>query len=885
MANEYQPRAATRLEALEALEILDTLPEERFERFTRLAALTFDVPMALVSLVDADRQWFKSKYGVDFNETPRSVAICNHVVGTGILLVVEYLSKDVRFRENPLVLNVPNVRFYAGLPLHSAGHIVGSFCIMDTMPRSLSAAQLQCLADLGKLVETEINQNKNLKARYVAEQALLNANTLLEQRVNERTAQLELKLAELSTEVQYRRKLEQSLHNSEAWGNTIIASSYSGFIAIDQDGLVIEWNPSAERIFGWSRQETLGKRLSELIVPIPMRDAHEEGMRRRLQTGVGAVTNRNLQVPAITANGNQITIDMTISDYNWQGTRCFGAFMTDISERVRAQQQLEEKQELLDAVLDSIDVAVLACDANGKLSLFNRAAETMYGVNGLTMSPEEWAVFDTLYRCQAGRPLPAQEYPLYRSLAGDVIRDLEVAIELHGERRSLLASGRPLRNKSGRGLGAVVAMKDVTELDRSREELAMYSRRMRAITENLPAMIGQVDAAGNFTFLNGRALDVFGRPEAELIGRPVASAYSVEEYAALEGYLTQVARGEVVFFEHDASVANCIRHYQCCFVPQRLSSGRLDGFFAMAFDISERKLSELQQAESEERLRTITNNVPVLISYLDDEQRYTFANAVHGRWLGVPPSELLGRTMSEALGNQHFEKQSAALARAWQGQTAQCEHDIVYLQETRSVQTTYLPHTKNGEVIGIYSLTTDATAARLHERRLHALAHTDALTGLPNRRQFEEALTSATGASRETARIALMYLDVDFFKQINDTHGHSVGDQVLVEFAQRLRSSVRASDLVARLAGDEFTVLLYEVRELSDVEHVAEKILSAINSPFIFNNEMLTVSTTIGAAITVGPAPTAEAMKDVADQALYSAKAAGRNRYAVRTLT
>jgi len=875
-----------RLKALESLDVLDTPAEHRFDRFTRLAALTFGVPIALVTLVDGSRQWFKSRCGLDMAETPRSVAFCSHTVAQGEMLVIEDATQDPRFAANPLVTGEPFVRFYAGQPLFSDGQPVGTLCIVDRVPRRFDAEQRQALRDLADLAEAELNHVRMATARLMAEQALKALNAQLEQRVAERTAELERKLGELSLETGRRKEAEASLQHSEEWNRTIVSTSYNGFIGADAEGRIIEWNPSAERIFGWPRTHALGRKLSELIVPAALRAAHVAGMRRCIETGHGPVLNSKLELPALTASGRQITVEMTISSYEWKGQRCFGAFMNDISERIRTRQQLEEKQELLDAVLESIDVGVVACDAVGNLSLFNRAARGIVGRDMKTIAPAEWSQYYAMYHVDGRTPLAMDEIPLVRALKGETVRDEAIVIAPDAAApHSLLVSGRPLRSASGRPLGAVIAMKDVTEAHAARELLELSERRLRAITENLPAMIGKVDVDGRFVFLNGHALQSYGKSAGELLGQSVAAAYRPADYARLLPWLERAAGGEPVAFEYVAWATDRELHYQCCFVPQLTAAGAPDGYFAMAVDVTERKLGELRLAESEERLRTITDNVPVLIAHLDSARRYVFANAVHQSWLGKPSDQILGKTMEEAFGDDYVAPQAKALEKAWSGQASQCEHEIVRKKHTRIAHTTFLPQLRDGQVVGVYVLTLDATASRLHERSLHALAHTDTLTGLPNRRHFESALEKA---SRRPARAergtALLYLDIDHFKAINDRYGHAVGDAVLVEFARRLSSAVRSSDLVSRLAGDEFTVLLNDVAGEADVEAVSRKILAAIRAPFALDAVELQVGTSIGAALADLPDPNPARLLDTADRALYMAKEAGRNTYAMLRL-
>ncbi len=146
-----------RLQALRGLRILDTVPEERFDRYTRIAAGLFDVPISLVSLVDEDRQWFKSHHGIELAETPRDLSLCAHaILGDTVMQVADAL-QDPRFAENPLVTGPPRLRFYAGAPLTAAdGSRVGTLCLLDQRPRELDAHHLALLRDLADLVQVEL---------------------------------------------------------------------------------------------------------------------------------------------------------------------------------------------------------------------------------------------------------------------------------------------------------------------------------------------------------------------------------------------------------------------------------------------------------------------------------------------------------------------------------------------------------------------------------------------------------------------------------------------------------------------------------------------------------------------------------------------------------
>jgi diguanylate cyclase (GGDEF)-like protein len=155
------PDEAQRQQSLESLNILDTAIEERFERVTRLASRLIGVPIAAVTLVDGNRQWFKSIQGLDASETSRDISFCGHTILGEQALVVEDATKDERFFDNPLVTHEPGIRFYAGMPVHAPdGKRIGALCVIDREPRQLTASQMEDLKDLAAMVEVEIKSKQ-----------------------------------------------------------------------------------------------------------------------------------------------------------------------------------------------------------------------------------------------------------------------------------------------------------------------------------------------------------------------------------------------------------------------------------------------------------------------------------------------------------------------------------------------------------------------------------------------------------------------------------------------------------------------------------------------------------------------------------------------------
>ncbi|WP_458788789.1 diguanylate cyclase domain-containing protein [Dyella jiangningensis] len=297
-------------------------------------------------------------------------------------------------------------------------------------------------------------------------------------------------------------------------------------------------------------------------------------------------------------------------------------------------------------------------------------------------------------------------------------------------------------------------------------------------------------------------------------------------------------------------------------------------------DITQAKEAQQALAESEQRLRTITDNVPALIAHIDEDQCYTFVNGYVSAMVGVQPQMMVGRTVEEVRGAEVYAVLKPHIELALEGTATTFEYEADYGNQHHYFQATYVPaRTASGEANGIYALTTEITRMKQAEQQLAFLARHDTLTGIANRLAFGEGINAAIRrASRGGEPLLLMMIDVDHFKQINDTHGHAAGDAVLQELACRLRSAIRASDLLARLGGDEFVILCEDIATRDAAETLAGKITATMALPVVFGDRRLSVTLSVGVAL-CRCVDTADALMHLADQALYRAKEHGRARY------
>ena len=411
-------------------------------------------------------------------------------------------------------------------------------------------------------------------------------------------------------------------------------------------------------------------------------------------------------------------------------------------------------------------------------------------------------------------------------------------------------------------------------------ELHRSEQRLRAIADNMPALITQCDAQERYTFVNAYIERVLGlRPDA-MKGKSMREVCGGKLYAEFAPHTRAALQGEKTTFENQIVVAGASRHYQSSYIPDFDDDGKVCGFYGISFDITERKESQLRQAASERRLRTITDNLPVLIAYIDRESRYQFCNATFEQWFGSPVARVEGQLVADALGADLYAQRRPFIERALAGERVEFDQVMQSTGADRHVHALYVPHQENGVTLGLYALVTDVTEIKRNEAELLRLARFDPLTGLPNRRQFDERLAEAMARTRRAHQpIALMFLDIDRFKTINDSLGHAAGDVVLKEFARRLVDTVRVTDTVARLAGDEFVIILDAAA--AQAEHMARKIVLAVRGDFLIDGQTRMVTTSIGVALFDGDAMTPGELIARADVALYAAKTAGRDGYRV----
>ncbi|TAK08752.1 MAG: EAL domain-containing protein [Candidatus Manganitrophaceae bacterium] len=399
-----------------------------------------------------------------------------------------------------------------------------------------------------------------------------------------------------------------------------------------------------------------------------------------------------------------------------------------------------------------------------------------------------------------------------------------------------------------------------------------------------------IDPDGMIKTVNRATLNLLGYTEDELAGRPIEFIFADDSPFKGIGpgvfestYLSKDRRKIPVLISGSV---------------MRSAAGQIQGIISLAQDITERKKSEEALQESQRVLSTLMGNLPGMAYRSKSDQAWTLEFASQGalELTGYSPDDLIGSKRISFAQLIHPDDLNHVRTEIGTALKENRSFQLIYRIIDKSGKEKWVweqgtgVYTPTGEPVALEGFIIDITERKLSEERLQYLAHHDALTGLPNRALFLEHLRLALiTAARHQRLVAVLFLDLDRFKLINDTLGHAVGDLLLKAVAERLTASLRRSDTVARLqnqsntvarlGGDEFTLLLTDIAQTQDVPVIVQRIANAFIAPFIVEGHELFVTPSIGISLYPNDGENAEKLLRNADMALYRAKDQGRNNY------
>jgi diguanylate cyclase (GGDEF)-like protein/PAS domain S-box-containing protein len=710
-------------------------------------------------------------------------------------------------------------------------------------------------------------------------------------------------------------------------GLSLVAENVHDGILVNVGGRHVYANRRMAEMLGYAPDELLGTALEDLVHPSEVALIHDRFRRRLLGEPVPA----QYETVFISRHGEPVAVEIAATKTTWRGEPAGLVSVRDIRVRQTAQVQLEQLNRLFHTVSAIDAMIVRETDSTRLLEEACRILVDVGGYRSAWIGMVDWpkqeihpvACVDELREYVQGLRIRCDDTPEGNGPAGMAVRtdrpqvvndaESDPSFALWRDRartagyRSVLAI--PLRTGMNRVTGVVAvhaipvnafggeevellarmsdnighALRTLTEAGERRRadrKLAETVAELNRILDNLQDVYYRTDIEGRLARMSASVSDLLGYKPDELLGRKLADLYVEPDgrekfLAALAAAGGSVKGYEAPLRHKDGSAVWVSTHSRYW----RDGTGAILGVEGVARDVTRQKNAQAQMQKLSSAVEQTADSVMIT----DCNGRIEFVNAAFEATTGYSRAEALGQTPRLVKSERHDDEFYRHL---WATILAGRSYRNVLINRKRDGSVYYEEKTITplkdgaGHITHFVSTGKDITERMHAQERLQYLAYHDVLTELPNRALFMDRLEHALSrASRGLSRLALLFLDVDRFKVINDTLGHDVGDRLLQTVAQRLKESVREVDTVARVSGDEFAILLEDVESLDDLTAIARKLLEAFTRPFELPHRELFVTTSIGVSMYPNDGRDALTLLKNADTAMYRAKEAGRNTY------
>jgi diguanylate cyclase (GGDEF)-like protein/PAS domain S-box-containing protein len=554
--------------------------------------------------------------------------------------------------------------------------------------------------------------------------------------------------------------------------------------------------------------------------------------------------------------------------------------------QAQALSDLNSSREQLRLALDAIDAGVAETNVITGDRFFSVRYTEILGYTDRAAFIRDYRFSESLHPEDRDRVLSARRSHLER---GAPFRREFRMRNAHGEYLWVQARGESHRDASGRATRFVMSIVDVTKRREAEARLVASERRYRALVDATPSLIWTCDRAGKITLVSGRACRmIYGYEPRQVLGRHV-TAFNAPEFSPrtfLRRFMP-VFRGQPIFDveavhqTRDGKVLNVM----VSAIPTFDADGELDSVLGVCTDITAQKRRERELAVALRNQQVIFDAAGEGIAFVQ-EGRIESGNGALAKLLGLPRSRLEGRPAADLLADAADWQRIVEVAReaAQRGESANQE---VMLRAPEGAdagagiwtQLTARLVGNEGDAEAMILVLTDITPLKQREELAWHQANHDELTGLPNRRLLVENARRLLSVARRRDRLAaLMVLDLDGFKEINDAFGHAFGDGVLRRVAMRMSMALREYDVIARTGGDEFVILLPEIDHVDIAGAVAEKLIAAAGEDIETAERRSHMGASVGIAIFPTDGQDFDALLRRADAAMYASKQAGKNR-------
>ncbi|AWM88069.1 EAL domain-containing protein [Microvirga sp. 17 mud 1-3] len=823
-------REGERLAALRSYDILDSEQEAALDGLTRIAANVCNAPIALISLIDEKRQWFKSEIGLGIRETLRELSICIHALHRSGLLIIPDTLEDPRVADNPFVRGDPHIRFYAGARLETKdGCPLGTICVLDRAPRpeGLTEEQSDTLLTLARAVMSH----------------------------------LEL------------RRLNNVLAKSEVRSRTLIDAIPQMVWASDADGSNDYYNRRWYDFTGTALAEANGERWLALLHP-------DDRSHVQRQWGIAVATGEDYAVEYRLRHRSGdcrwiLGRAEPLRDENGNIERWFGT-CTDIHELKKAESALAHNERRHRALLEASAMVFWIAAPDGRI-LEGWGWSELSGQSTTEYIDQGW--IDAVHPEDRDRVLARWK----TSLTSGVSYDAEFRVwRTDGSYRWVAARAVPLKDPQGSVMEWVGTIADIHDRKHAEETMRASEERLRLAAETTPLGIWDTDLKTEKHQWTLEARNIVGIPlHAPVSGTTFLEHVHPDDRADMKRKMLPDSTSGAVNYSGECRIVRADNgDERWVTVSGRTlldSRGLPVRRIGTIQDITHQKNSERALRATVDRLKLALRTGRMVAWELDLSTGCVTRSGTSLEFLGIgsgPSSDFLDRVHPD----------DRAGVEAFVMQTDRAAFDTMEFR--------YQP--PDGEMMWlgiraeqagpncIVGITFDITDRKAAEEEVWRVANHDVLTGLPNRALFQHRLKQALAdAMQDGSSVSILLIDLDHFKDVNDAMGHDAGDALLKTTAARLRSLARERDIVARFGGDEFAVIVTHPVTLDYAYDLAQRIIDALRQPFVYGGRAFISKASIGVAMFPEHDVTPQDLLKDADIALYQAKAQGRNRVAV----
>ena len=664
----------------------------------------------------------------------------------------------------------------------------------------------------------------------------------------------------------------------EEFYRKLAESSFAGIYVV-QNGVFRYLNHNAASYAGYEPEELAGRKASWIVHP----DDREEVLRLARAMLKGLRTDP-YEFRIVTKRGKIRWIMETVTAIRYEGLPAILGNSMDVTEKKDVELALRMSEERYRNIIEHSSVLFYTHNPDQVLTFVSANAEHFFGCTPeeakiswqefLTDNPlNQLGIAATQIAMDTGKRQPPYELEL-RKKNGEIIW-----VEVH--EHPVVVEGK---------LQAIVGtLVDVSLRKWMQQALTASEERYRTLIETTPDLVFAVDRHGVFTFANQRFEEALGIAPADLVGRPFTSIIPPESMPAIIDKFKRGVRGETIPPYEVALTAKdgqrVIIEFLTSTYWDRLT-GRATGRFGIGRNVTERRQAQDALKSSEERYRTIIENIGDGYYEVAPNGNILFANDACCRVTGRTREKIIGIGFRDVF----FKEDIGDIIRIYKHtfMTGEPQKGLVKRLKRPDGREQYvefsvsLKKDGDGKPSGFMGIIHDVTERRKYEEMIQRMAYHDALTGLPNRLLFRDRLVMAIAqAKRNGEHMAVMMLDLDKFKEINDTRGHDVGDSVLRSFTERINKRLRAGDTFARTGGDEFMIIMPRIRRREDLSMLGKTLVGALEAPVTLGLATLKFSVSIGIAIYPRDGLDFDALVKNADTAMYLAKERGGNTYEI----